>query len=102
MLFTLYNLRGLYQIIEKVKYISNKDKKAFISSIKKIYGIVNKDAATDALIELKEKKGFKYPNAVLGCGGKLESFLNVFTFPDFVRRIMYTTNGIESLNNQVR
>lgn len=92
----------VHQIRASVKYISYKDKKAFIADLKKIYGAVNEDAATAALLELQEKWGCKYPNAVSSWEENWDNLITFFAFPDFIRKIMYTTNVIESLNSQFR
>jgi len=55
----------VHQIRASIKYIPCKDKKAFVTDLKKIYGAVNEDVATNELIALKEKWGSKYPNALL-------------------------------------
>lgn len=92
----------VHQIRASVKYIPYKDKKAFIADLKKIYGAVNEDAATAALLELQEKRGSKYPNAVSSWEENRDNLITFFAFPDFIRKIMYTTNVIESLNSQFR
>lgn len=92
----------VHQIRASVKYISYKDKKVFIADLKKIYGAVNEDAATAALLELQEKWGCKYPNAVSSWEENWDNLITFFAFPDFIRKIMYTTNVIESLNSQFR
>lgn len=92
----------VHQIRASVKYISYKDKKAFVADLKKIYGAVNEDAATAALLELQEKWGTKYPNAVSSWEENWDNLITFFAFPDFIRKIMYTTNVIESLNSQYR
>ena len=92
----------VHQIRASVKYIPYKDKKAFIADLKKIYGAVNEDAATAALLELQEKWGSKYPNAVSSWEENWDNLITFFAFPDFIRKIMYTTNVIESPNSQFR
>lgn len=92
----------VHQIRASVKYIPHKDKKAFIADLKKIYGAVNEDAAMAALLELQEKWGSKYPNAVSSWEENWDNLITFFAFPDFIRKIMYTTNVIESLNSQFR
>lgn len=92
----------VHQIRASVKYIPYKDKKAFIADLKKIYGAVNEDSATAALLELQEKWDSKYPNAVSSWEENWDNLITFFAFPDFIRKIMYTTNVIESLNSQFR
>ena len=79
----------VHQIRASVKYIPYKDKKAFIADLKKIYGAVNEDAATAALLELQEKWGSKYPNAVSSWEENWDNLITFFAFPDFIRKIMY-------------
>ena len=92
----------VHQIRASVKYIPYKDKKAFIADLKKIYGAVNEDAAMAALFELQEKWGSKYPNAVSSWKENWDNLITFFAFPNFIRKIMYTTNVIENLNSQFR
>ena len=88
----------VHQIRASIKYIPHKDKKTFVADLKKIYRAINEDVATNKLISLKEKWGSKFPNAV----SSWEDLITFFAFPDFIRKIMYTTNVIESLNSQFR
>lgn len=92
----------VHQIRASIKYIPYKDKKAFVADLKKIYGAVNEDVATNELIALREKWGSKYPNAVSSWEDNWEDLITFFAFPDFIRKIMYTTNVIENLNSQFR
>jgi len=54
------------------------------------------------LLELKEKWGSKYPNAVGSWENNWDNLSTFYMFPDYIRKIMYTTNCIESLNSQFR
>lgn len=92
----------VHQIRASIKYIPHKDKKAFVADLKKIYGAVNEEVATNELIALREKWGSKYPNAVSSWEDNWDDLITFFAFPDFIRKIMYTTNVIESLNSQFR
>lgn len=92
----------VHQIRASMKYIPYKDKKAFVADLKKIYGAVNEDQGMEHLLELKEKWGKKYPNAVSTWEVNWDNLSTFFMFPDYIRRIMYTTNCIESLNSQFR
>jgi len=92
----------IHQIRANMKYIPYKDKKAFVADLKKIYGSVNEEQGMEYLLELKEKRGEKYPNAVATWECNWDNLSTFFMFPDYIRRIMYTTNCIESLNSQFR
>ena len=92
----------IHQIRSSMKYIPHKDKKAFVKDLKKIYGAVNEDQGMEYLLELKEKWGSKYPNAVGSWENNWDNLSTFYMFPDYIRKIMYTTNCIESLNSQFR
>ena len=73
-----------------------------MADLKKIYGAINEEVATNELIALKEKWSSKYPNAVSSWEDSWDDLITFFAFPDFIRKIMCTTNVIESLNSQFR
>ena len=92
----------IHQIRSSTKYIPHKDKKAFTADLKLVYGAVNEETALEKLILAKDKWGKKYPYAIKTWEDNWESLSTFFIFPDYIRRIMYTTNTIESLNSQFR
>jgi transposase-like protein len=92
----------IHQIRASMKYIPYKDRKAFVADLKKIYGSVNEEQGMEYLLELKEKWGGKYPNAVTTWFNNWDDLSTFYMFPDYIRKIMYTTNCIESLNSQFR
>lgn len=56
----------------------------------------------DNLLSLKEKWSNKYPNAIKSWEDNWDNLSTFFAFPDNIRKIIYTTNVIESLNSQFR
>lgn len=92
----------IHQIRSSMKYIPYKDRKAFVADLKGIYKAINEDAAMENLISLKEKWSSKYPNAVKSWEDNWDNLSTFFAFPDNIRKIIYTTNVIESLNSQFR
>jgi len=78
-----------------MRYIPYKDRKA-------VYGAVNEEMALDSLIADKDNWVKKYPNFIKSWEDNLDNLVTFFAFPDFIRKIMYTTNAIESLNSQFR
>jgi len=92
----------IHQLRASTKYVSYKDRKAFMADLKLVYGAVNEEAALEKLIAAKEKWGKKYPHAIRSWEDNWENLSTFFEFPDFIRKIMYTTNAIESLNSQFR
>lgn len=92
----------VHQIRSSMMYIPFKDRKAFIKDLKSIYGAINEEQGMEHLLELKEKWGAKYPNAVGSWENNWDNLSTFFMFPDYIRKIMYTTNCIESLNSLFR
>ncbi len=85
-----------------MKYIPYKDKKAFARDLKTVYGAVNEDEAYENLQGMREKWGNKYPNAINSWEDNWDNLITFLAFPDYIRKIMYTTNSIESLHSQFR
>lgn len=92
----------IHQIRFSMKYIPHKDKKEFAKDLKTIYGSVNETEGMENLIELREKWGSKYPNAVKSWEDNWDNLSTFFEFSPSIRKIVYTTNVIESLNSQFR
>jgi len=92
----------IHQIRSSMKYIPYKDRKIFVADLKGIYKAVNEDVAMENLILLKDKWSNKYPNAVKSWEDNWDNLSTFFAFPNNIRRIIYTTNVIESLNSQFR
>ena len=78
------------------------DLKKFSSDFKAEYNAPNEKAGLDALADIRDKWGRKYPYAVSNWENNWDDVSSFFQFPDEVRRIMYTTNVIEGLNRQYR
>lgn len=92
----------VHQLRYSMKYIPHKDKKAFARDMKAIYTAVNEEVALERLFEAKETWCEKYPNAIKTWEDNWDNLITFFAFPDFIRKIIYTTNAIESLNSQFR
>ncbi len=92
----------IHQLRASMKYIPYKDKKAFAKDLKTVYTAVNEDVALENLHSVKEEWGHKYPNAVKSWEDNWDNIRTFLAFPDYIRKIMYTTNAIESLNSQFR
>ena len=92
----------IHQLRASMKYIPHKDKKAFAKDLKAVYGAVNEDLALENLNFAKQEWGSKYPNAIKSWEDNWDNLITFFVFPDYIRRIIYITNAIESLNSQFR
>ena len=92
----------IHQIRSSMKYIPYKDRKAFIADLKGVYTSVNEEIAMDNLLAMKDRWGNKYPNAIKSWEDNWDNLSTFFAFPGNIRKIIYTTNVIESLNSQFR
>jgi transposase-like protein len=85
------------------RFVSYKDRRELISWLKPIYTAANEEAALAALEEFEKSEiGKKYPPAVKTFKNAWDKFIPFLEFPPALRRVIYTTNAIESLNYQLR
>jgi putative transposase len=92
----------VHLIRNSIKYCSWKDRKAVTKALKPIYQAATVDAATDALNAFELEWGGQYPAIVDLWRRNWERFTPFLAFDAPIRRIIYTTNAIESLNYQLR
>ena len=81
---------------------SYKDRRAVARSMKAIYRAPGAEAAADRLDEFEERWGARYAAAVASWRRHWEEVVPMFAFAPEIRRILYTTNAIESLNRSLR
>ena len=85
------------------RYVAYHDRKALSAGLRRIYTAADADAAETALLELADSPlGRQYPAAVAVWQRAWERFIPFLAFPPELRKIIYTTNAIESLNYQLR
>lgn len=93
----------VHLIRASTRFVNYNDRKAVAAALKPIYTAVNADAA---LIELETfeatQLGKKYPSTAKAFRDAWERFTPFLGFPPALRRVIYTTNSIESLNYQLR
>ena len=86
-----------------MKFVSYKDRRAMVTALKDIYTAPTVEAAETALLAFADSPlGRRYPAAVAVWERAWERFTPFLAFPPDVRRIIYTTNAIESFNYQIR
>lgn len=92
----------VHMIRNSVKFISYKDLKAFCEDLKTIYTAKNEKEGYANLQTIKEKWKAKYPNSLKNWEENWDAICPFFAYSEPIRKIMYTTNTIESLNRQFR
>lgn len=85
-----------------LNYVPYSDKKAVATDLKKIYQSNTAELALDALDEFELAWGDKYPAIIKSWRNNWEKITPFLQFPKEIRRVIYTTNIVESLNNTLR
>jgi len=93
----------VHLIRNSLEYAGWKDRKLIAQALRPIYAAPSEEAAQLALEAFAEGPwGIKYPNIVQSWKRAWEHVTPFFVFPPDIRRVVYTTNAIESLNMQLR
>jgi putative transposase len=86
-----------------MRFVNWKDRKQVAAALKPIYSAADADAARAEFDAFKASElGRKYPNTVATFANAWERFIPFLAFPPELRKVIYTTNAIESLNYQLR
>lgn len=99
---TEYQRCIVHQVRNTLKYVPDKDRKAFAADLKTIYHASDEEKARLALDRVTEKWTTKYPNSMKRWYDNWDAITPIFKFSPDVRKIIYTTNAIESLNSTYR
>ncbi len=83
-----------------LKFVSWKDRKAVAADLKKIYQSVT--VAESELESFENNWDGKYPTIAKSWRKNWPNLITLFDYPDEIRRVIYTTNAIESLNSVIR
>jgi len=92
----------IHQIRNSTKYIPYKHRKEFCRDLKLVYTASTEDMALMALDDLKAKWSHLYSIAISSWENNWEDLSTFFKYPEEIRRIIYTTNSMESYNRQLR
>lgn len=96
---TEYQRCIVHQVRNTLKYVSYKDMKDFASDLKKIYLAPDEAKGKEQLEIVTNKWDSKYPNSMKSWHNNWDVLSPIFKFSSDVRKIIYTTNTIESLNS---
>jgi putative transposase len=92
----------VHQIRSGMRYVSYRERKAVAAALRPIYTAANAEAAELALDRFDERWGQQYPMITASWRAKWEHITPFLSLPADLRRAVYTTNSIESLNRQIR
>jgi transposase-like protein len=85
-----------------LRYVSTQDSKAVVRDLKKIYQALTVAEAEDALEDFAKAWDAKYPTIAKMWRAKWTDIITLFDYPAPIRRVIYTTNAIESVNSVIR
>ena len=92
----------VHQIRNSIRYVSYKDTKKVLAGLKPIYTAATEDAALLAMDEFDQIWGKKYPLVVQSWQRNWGEIATFFKYPPEIRKLIYTTNMIESYHRQLR
>ena len=92
----------VHQIRSSLRFVSWKDRKSVARDLKSVYSAHNEEDAQLALTEFNDIWGKKYPNITTSWTTHWNELATFFKYPDSVRKLIYTTNPIESLNASIK
>ena len=92
----------VHMVRNTLLHVSEKHKKAFANDLKTIYHAPDEASGHANMLDVKSKWEKIYPNVMKRWGDNWAVICPIFKYSDKVRRTLYTTNAIESLNSQYR
>ena len=92
----------VHMVRSSTRYVAYKDRKAVCRDLRAIYSAPNEDEALAALDDFGKKWNAKYPKTQESWMRHWDDLNEFFAYPMEVRKILYTTNAIESLNSSLR
>ena len=92
----------VHMIRATLRYVSYVDRKLLVKDLKPIYAAPTEEAALAALDAFEKRWGAKYPGAAKGWRTRWSEIVPFLSFPGPIRKMLYTTNVVESMNAEFR
>lgn len=92
----------VHMVRNSLRFVSWKDYKAVTTGLKVIYQATTEENALSALDEFEKNWLNKYPKIAASWRNHWDNIRSIFSYPEDIRRAVYTTNAIESLNSVIR
>ena len=92
----------VHMVRNSCKYVSWKDRKELCSDLKGIYSAATVDQAEMALKDFAAKWNAKYPSVSQLWQRNWDRIIPFIDYPDYIRKAIYTTNAIESVNRSLK
>jgi len=92
----------VHMVRNSLRYVAHKHKKEMATDLRAIYKAATETEAETALTALSAKWDSRYPTVSKSWREHWAKIIPMFAFPDDIRRVIYTTNAVESLNMTLR
>ncbi len=92
----------VHMIRNSFRYVVWKDSKEFMADLKKVYRAPSEESGYEALGKLSDKWRKKYPSVIRSWENNWPHLSVMFSYPKEIRKMIYTTNAIESFNASLR
>lgn len=92
----------VHMVRNSLKYVSWKNKKAVASHLKQIYSASTESEAEQSLEDFEASWGEQYPSISRSWREHWPNLITFFNYPSEIRKVIYTTNAIESINSSIR
>ena len=92
----------VHMVRNSLKFVGYKERKEVAAELKTIYRASNAEAAQEAFDRFKTGYGDRYPAIIKSWESHWQNIIPFFDYPEDIRRVIYTTNAIESLNSSLR
>ena len=92
----------VHMVRNSVKFVGSKHQKEVCSDLRTIYSSVSEKQASKELENFKQKWNDKYPAIYQSWFNNWKNLITIFEYPADIRKVIYTTNAIESLNSVIR
>lgn len=99
---TEHQLCIVHQIRNSMKYVSYKDRKKLAADLKPIYTAATEEEAHSALESFDNKGTKQYPQIAKSWYAHWDNLMIFLQYPAEIRKVIYTTNSLESVNSQLR
>lgn len=92
----------VHMVRNSLKFVPFKDRKAIAADLKTVYSSATAEAAEAALDDFEQKWNSKYPMVARSWRAQWPEIVPFLKFPEAIRKVIYTTNAIESVNYTIR
>jgi putative transposase len=92
----------IHMVRQSLRYVSWKKRKAVAVDLRAIYTAATPEAAEQALESFEKKWQARFPSIAKSWRSNWTNIIPLFSYPPAIRKVIYTTNAIESIQTQLR